>query len=302
MALSVAAFADVSSDTALLAEGFDAASGSINGVGIWSNARSLFRVQNSAAAHKGSGFVRVDTTAFADYSMPGFRNRWGGWTGFAQGQLDFTPGAGAQPVLTVRGYLRIVMPSHGYTRGVRAGITVDDASNSAVADIGMDSTGLLDGVVVFDGTELAWRTAEPVADAGAWNEVVIRLDLASGLGRLEWNDNLVLVFSHAATSLPRMQLAADGRRSGVMPMKPQGAADFDSVSVTASAHCEGDLNLDRVVDDADFEAFVRMYSRGACVRMTVLDASCAADLNHDRTVDESDFALFASRYDGFLCP
>jgi len=110
------------------------------------------------------------------------------------------------------------------------------------------------------------------------------------------------VFAHAASAVSRVQLIADGRRSGVMPIKPQGAADFDSVSVAASWHCEGDLNLDRVVDDTDFEAFVRMYSRGQCARMTILDASCAADFNRDQRVDEDDFAIFAWRYDGFVCP
>ena len=87
-----------------------------------------------------------------------------------------------------------------------------------------------------------------------------------------------------------------------MPIKPQGAADFDSVSASASWHCEGDLNLDRLVDDADFEAFVRMYARSDCARMTILDASCAADFNQDHRVDEDDFAIFAGRYDAFVCP
>ncbi len=302
MALSVAALADVSSDTALLAEGFDASTGSIHGVGMWTDPRALFRVQSSPAAHRGTGFVRVDTTDFADYNLPGFRNRWGGWTGFAQGGFVFAPSTGERAVLTVRGYVRVSMPAHGYTREVRVGISVDDAANTTIADVGMDSSGLLDGIALFDGSEVLWRTAEPVAVASEWNEVLVRLDLGSGLGRVEWNGYQLLVFAHAASAVSRVQLIADGRRSGVMPIKPQGAADFDSVSVAASWHCEGDLNLDRVVDDTDFEAFVRMYSRGECARMTILDASCAADFNWDQRVDEDDFAIFAWRYDGFVCP
>lgn len=302
MALGMAAHGDVSSDTALMTEGFDASTGSINGVGIWTDPRALFRVQSSAAAHRGAGFVRVDTTEFADYNMPGFRNRWGGWTGYAQGRVDFAPSAGERTVLTVRGYIRVSMPTHGYTRDVRVGLSIDDAAHSTIADIGMDSSGLLDGVAVFDGAEVLWRTGEPVATASEWNEVLVRLDTGSGLGRVEWNGNQLLVFAHAAAAVSRVQLFADGRRSGVMPIKPQGAADFDSVSASASWHCEGDLNLDRVVDDADFEAFVRMYARSDCARMTILDASCAADFNQDHTVDENDFAIFAGRYDAFVCP
>lgn len=294
---------DVSSDTAILTEGFDTApGGSINALGMWTDPRALFRVQGSAAAQDGSGFVRADTTEFGDYGLPGNRNRWGGWVGYAQGRCAFTPRTDDRTVLTVRAYVRVSMPSHGYTRDVRVGISIDDATNTPIADVGMDSSGMIDGLVLFDGTEILWRTSEPLAVASDWNEALVRLDLASGLGRVEWNGNQLLLFSHAASAVSRMQLIADGRRSGVMPIKPQGAADFDSVSVAASRHCEGDLNLDRVVDDSDFESFARMYTLGECTRMTILDASCAADFNQDRRVDEADFAIFAAHYDGFVCP
>ncbi|HEX8877401.1 MAG TPA: hypothetical protein VF777_11670 [Phycisphaerales bacterium] len=303
LAFGAAAWGDVSSDRAIMDEGFDtAAGGSIHGKGIWTDPRALFRVQIFGAAHDGAGYVRVDTTEFADYNLPGFRNRWGGWVGFAQGACLFEPRSSEQSVISLRGYVRVSMPSHPNTRAVRAAIVIDDAENSAIADIGLNSTGMLDGVAVFDGNEIPWRTAEPVADASEWNEVVIRLDLTSGLGRVEWNGNQLLVFSHAAVSVSRIQLAADGRGSAAMPFASQGSADFDSVSVSASWHCQGDLNLDRVVDDADFESFARMYHRGDCAIMTILDASCAADLNLDRAVDENDFAVFSARYDNFACP
>jgi hypothetical protein len=302
MALGGSAFADVSSDTALMTDGFDVvAGGSIHGRGIWEDPRALFRLQNAGAAQSGLGFVRVDTTEFGDYNMPGFRNRWGGWIGYAQGRCGFAPAESGRSVLTVRGFVRVAMPTHGLTRDVRAALVLDDATNSAIAEVGMDSGGLIGGVVVFDGSELMWRTAEPVALASEWNEIVIRLDLTSGLGRIEWNGSVLLVFSHTAGAVERVQLVADGRRSGVMPLRPQGSADFDSVSMVASWHCPGDLNLDRVVDDLDFESFVRMYDRGACTNMEVLDASCAADFNGDRTVDELDFGVFVARYDVFVC-
>lgn len=297
------AHAEVSSDRPLVTEGFEFAAGSsIHGRGIWTDPRALFRVSAAGAAQGGQSCVRVETTEFADYNLPGFRNRWGGWIGFAQGALGFAPGPSEQAVLTIRGFVRLALPDGGHQREVRAGIVADDDSLSTVADVGLDSNGRLDGVVVYAGNEIPWRSADAVARPSDWSELVIRLDLTAGLGRLEWNGNRVLVFSHTVQEVARMQLGVDGRRSAVMPYRAQGAAEFDSVSAVASWHCEGDLNLDRVVDDEDFGDFVRVYNVGDCVRMSLLDAACAADFNRDQVVDEADFALFAARYDAFGCP
>lgn len=301
--LAAGARADVSADMPLVDDGFELAAGtSIHGRGIWTDPRSLFRVQSHGAAQGGSGSVRVDTTEFADYGLPGFRNRWGGWISFAAGALEFRPGRGERCVLTLRGHVRISMPETRDLRSIRVGLVAEDERNVTVADIGMDSGGVLDGVVMFDGSETVWRSAAAVAQSAVWNEIVIRLDLVSGLGRLEWNGNRVLVFSHSAHTIARLQLSVDGRRSEKMPFRAQGWGEFDSVSASSSWHCQGDLNLDRVVDDEDFAEFVRMFDRGDCSAMTQLDAACAADLDRDRVVDEADFAVFASRYDAFVCP
>lgn len=303
MCLALAARADVSADQPLMNESFEFAAGSsIHGRGIWTDPRALFRVQATGAAQGGQSCVRVDTTEFADYNLPNYRNRWGGWIGYAQGALGFAPAPGERSVLTIRGFVRVTMPGHPYVRDVRVGVLADDGQNTTVADIGMDSSGLLDGVVQFDGSEAVWRTSEPIAEPRVWNEMLIRLDLGSGLGRLEWNGNQVLIFSQSAASIGRVQLVVDGRRSGVMAFRQQGSGEFDSVSATSAWHCEGDLNLDRVVDDADFGEFVRLYGLGDCANMTILDAACAADFNRDRVVDEADFAMFAARYDVFVCP
>ncbi|MBY0113309.1 MAG: hypothetical protein K2Y21_10835 [Phycisphaerales bacterium] len=301
--LAAAARADVSSDQPLAADGFELAAGtSINGRGVWTDPRALFRVYTSSSAKDGKGSVRVDTTEFGDFNLPGYRNKWGGWIGFAQGAIGFAPAPGERGVLTLRGFVRITMPEHPYLRDVRVGILADDATNSTVADLGMDSHGWLGGVVQFNGNEAFWATAQPVAQPGVWNELLIRLDLENGLGRLEWNGNRVLVFSHNAGSIGRVQLSVEGRRSVSMPYRQQGFGEFDSFSATTAWHCEGDLNLDLVVDDEDFGDFVRLYDVGDCARVDILDASCAADLNGDLAVDEADFALFAARYDVFVCP
>lgn len=63
--------------------------------------------------------------------------------------------------------------------------------------------------------------------------------------------------------------------------------------VAPKAFCEGDLNLDGVVSDADFEVFVVAYN-------ALL--SNAGDLDGDTLTTDADFTLFAQAYDQLVCP
>lgn len=56
--------------------------------------------------------------------------------------------------------------------------------------------------------------------------------------------------------------------------------------------CVGDLNADRVVDDADFVLFVGSYNE-------LLDSF--ADFDRDGVTDDADFVLFAAAYNELLC-
>jgi len=72
-----------------------------------------------------------------------------------------------------------------------------------------------------------------------------------------------------------------------------------SGSYVALAPCPGDLNFDRVVDDADFALFAPAYNELICPNPPLF---CDADLNFDGFVDDADFALFAPAYNELVCP
>lgn len=62
----------------------------------------------------------------------------------------------------------------------------------------------------------------------------------------------------------------------------------------------GDLNLERLLDDADFVLFVQSYNVLDCADPAIRPP-CEADLNGDLVVDDSDFVVFVGGYDGLLC-
>jgi len=72
-----------------------------------------------------------------------------------------------------------------------------------------------------------------------------------------------------------------------------------SGSFVSLAPCPGDLNFDRVVDDADFALFAPAYNELICPNPPLF---CDADLNFDGFVDDADFALFAPAYNELVCP
>ncbi|MBN8596440.1 MAG: glycosyl hydrolase 53 family protein [Planctomycetes bacterium] len=65
--------------------------------------------------------------------------------------------------------------------------------------------------------------------------------------------------------------------------------------------CAGDLNADRIVDDADFVAFAHAYNLLDCAD-PAMPQRCPADLNFDNAADDADFVLFAGAYDQLVCP
>ena len=66
--------------------------------------------------------------------------------------------------------------------------------------------------------------------------------------------------------------------------------------------CEGDVNLDGVVDDGDFRQFVRAY-RARCQSTNFGDIGwwCRFDFDLDGVISDEDFTIFAQRYDQLLC-
>lgn len=68
-----------------------------------------------------------------------------------------------------------------------------------------------------------------------------------------------------------------------------------TIPATAIKHsdCPADLNLDGVVDDADFVAFATAYDAYL---------SFDGDVDFDAKTDDADFVIFAAAYDELLCP
>ncbi len=66
--------------------------------------------------------------------------------------------------------------------------------------------------------------------------------------------------------------------------------------------CPADINLDGVVDDADFSAFVVGYNALLCSDPAMVLTGCSSNLNSDLVVDDADFVIFVTAYNDLLCP
>jgi len=90
----------------------------------------------------------------------------------------------------------------------------------------------------------------------------------------------------------------------VADLGPQVTADvrgkMNFTSLAQFTNCPGDLNLDGVVDDADFVVFVQAYDVLDCADEAMLPP-CGADLNGDLFVDDGDFVGFVVGYNGLVC-
>jgi hypothetical protein len=77
-----------------------------------------------------------------------------------------------------------------------------------------------------------------------------------------------------------------------------GGLRFVTGAVTLTAiRCICDLNLDGVVDDADFQLFIPDYDA------LLLDTpQTGGDFNGDGLCDDADFQIFVVAYDTLLCP
>lgn len=71
-------------------------------------------------------------------------------------------------------------------------------------------------------------------------------------------------------------------------------------SMAVFSNCDGDLNLDGFVDDADFSLFVAGYDLLDCAD-PAMKPPCAPDINGDLFVDDADFSRFVVRYDALVC-
>lgn len=81
-----------------------------------------------------------------------------------------------------------------------------------------------------------------------------------------------------------------------------GLDDFSARAFACApvAWCVGDLNLDGLVEDADFVVFAEAYGVLDCAE-PAMSAGCPSDLNGDGFVDDADFVQFAAAYNELAC-
>lgn len=147
-----------------------------------------------------------------------------------------------------------------------------------------------------DGTGSTLLTVAP-SNAGA-----PPFDSASGLTVLA---DGTIAFSSLFTQNTICRLNPDTREvTLVSDLGPQVTSDvrgkMQFTSLAQFTNCPGDLNLDGVVDDADFVGFVQGYDLLDCAD-EAMPPPCAADLNGDLFVDDGDFVGFVVGYNGLLC-
>ncbi len=75
---------------------------------------------------------------------------------------------------------------------------------------------------------------------------------------------------------------------------------YGDTQTYGAVSCPADLNGDRLVDDADFQAFVVAYNILDCAD-PAMPTGCPADLNGDNMVDDADFSQFVLAYDAMVC-
>lgn len=110
-------------------------------------------------------------------------------------------------------------------------------------------------------------------------------------GELLWTGSQGIFALNTTTLSSRIVYTGENFSCGFV-----GAIDF-------SKYCPGDLNNDRLVDDADFSLLVVAYNALLCPELeNGYPAGCPADLNGDGLVDDLDFSIFVVAYDALVCP
>ncbi|MBN8599344.1 MAG: hypothetical protein J0L78_16860 [Planctomycetes bacterium] len=147
-----------------------------------------------------------------------------------------------------------------------------------------------------DGTGATLLTVSPS------NPAAPPFDSASGLTVLA---DGTIAFSSLFTHNTICRLNPETRElTLIADLGPQVTADvrgkMNFTSLAQFTNCPGDLNLDGVVDDADFVVFVQAYDVLDCADEAMLPP-CGADLNGDLFVDDGDFVGFVVGYNGLVC-
>lgn len=144
-------------------------------------------------------------------------------------------------------------------------------------------------------------TEDSVADLRAAKRPHIRIkkDLIDGGIMICWTDR------NGRRHCGGHYIVAPGPSQGTngfeMAAYKGAAIAADNIVIETPVVCDGDMNGDAWVDDADFTVFVQAYDLLLCENELMSDG-CAADLNTDALVDDTDFTLFVVAYNNLVCP
>ncbi|MFO0860062.1 MAG: hypothetical protein U0570_05855 [Phycisphaerales bacterium] len=204
------------------------------------------------------------------------------------------------PAGTGRGRARAVQQSTVTTSELHA-----TGSSSGAAEAAPDNCVLSQATSDF---RITFRVATPVSYTmdGAVDGAQFRLtESFAGVRHLAESEvGTSLPFSFAGILKPGrdyLLLAQSSQLSNACEgnsFSLEGSYSFNG-SFTALASCAGDLNFDRVVDDADFQIFLAAYNTLLC---PASPEPCDADLDADGVVVDRDFEIFLASYNRLLCP
>ena len=281
-------------------DGFESYStGTLTGGG-WTPVSGYFVVSTADSPHGGSKHVAMTTGAFGD---------WNGsaWTNsnavYVDNDVSYAP-SGSDPFLvTYTGWVKILGAGTN-TRPVASGFELLNGAGGTIAQAWITAAGEFGILAVYDTDPLnfgeTYISSGANIDETAYHKLTIKCDLKHGLTRFELDDSLLHVSGNLKPAIGGTSLIANALPKASPASQATLTAYYDDVSVTASAACPGDLNLDGVVDEDDHTLFDEQYSIFDCAE-AVAPLFCSADLNFDGYVDQDDWVIF-SYYNVYGCP
>lgn len=281
-------------------DGFESYStGALTGGG-WSSSSGYFVVSTANSPHAGSKHVAMTTGAFGDWDN-------GAWTNdnfvYIDNDVSYAP-SGSDPFLVnYTGWVKILGAGTN-TRPTFGGIELVGGNSGTIANLYITAAGQIGFTAIYDtDPENYGETYISSADAideTTYHKLTIKCDLKHGVTRFELDDTFLYLSGNIKPTIGATSLNAGAGPKASPASSASLVAYFDDLSLTASAACPGDLNLDGVVDDDDVALFTAQYEVFDC-EATVAPLFCSGDLNFDGFVDTDDFVILNNNYYG-SCP
>jgi hypothetical protein len=216
--------------------------------------------------------------------------------GGVQSPSPFTWTRGTGPV--ANGQVRSLLLAGGKLyAGVSSNVAGVFYSGILEIDISTGDRALIVGTAVLDDGIGLTVVTNPASNAGA-----PAFDSPSGLTLL--SDGTIAFTSLFTYNTINRFNPVTRELTVLADLGPQVTSDvrgnMQLTSMTRYTSCGADLNLDGVVDDADFSFFAAAYNVLDCADPGIAPP-CAADLTGDLVVDDHDFVAFVPAYDRLLC-